>query len=449
MDWGSVFNFVGGIFGRSSQRNAQRQAEEQRREYAEKAAARQNAIAMRTWRQQIKSIHQNYLNQNIEREWNHWNALAKFQLNEVQIAGNKRLLESRQEFQYSLTELNRRTKYDLEKIAYESSKLKDRDAYDQRQFGIDLQNIRRKNEVDQYNFNVDLQYLADEQVKKLNDIENAYVTEMEDLADKENHSIAMQRYNITIGEIAVDVFKTQLAGNKALKQNERQALERFGQRLALGQAGNSVIRLLTDITNDKSRTEVEILNEMDSAIGAGMVAEAKAKLRLAEDLKKRYRNPKRIVRGAVRGFQKTFIETPSLEPYRELPNMPQFINAPKLVHARHIPGVAPIRGPEIPEPEYPEKPILVTADEIMGGYGGYGGSALSDILGTAVDFGRLIWNNRPTPAANMGPSIGNFQWQPYTPPTNIQWNPITAPPPITSIYDSSSANSHPMGGGWR
>ena len=424
-----IGSIVSGFFGRSSQRNAQREAERRARERAEAAAKRQNQIALRTWHQQIKTIHQNYLNQTREREWNHYNAIGQFGLSEIDRAGNKRLLESQKEFQYSLTQLNRRTKYDLERIAYDASKIQDRDAYAQRQFGIDLQNIRGKNEVEQYNFNVDLQYLADRQVKKLNDIENAYVTEMEDLADKENDSIAMQRYNITIGEIGVDVFKTQLAGNKSLKQNERQALERFGQRLALGQAGNSVIRLLTDITIDKAKTEANILNEMDASIGAGMVAEAKAKLRLAEDLKKRYRNPKRIVRGAVKGFQKTFIETPDLAPYRELPNMPQFVNAPKLVHARFIEGVAPIRGPSIPLPDYPDKPILVTADEIMGGSGGYGGSSLGDILGTAFDIGKFVFSNMPTPAANVG--------------SGIQWPTLTAPPPIPSL----SANSHPVGGG--
>ena len=409
-----------GLFGGGSRNNNQRQ-------YAEAAAKRQNEIAMRTWRQQIKTIHQNYLNQVREREWNHWNALGEFGLNEVSRAGNKRLLESRQEFEYAATEINRRMKHDLERIAYDSSRLQDREAYDQRQFGIDSQNIRGKNEVDQYNFNVDLQFLADRQVKKLNEIENAYVTEMQDLADKENDSLAMQRYNIAIGEIAVDVFKTQLAGNKTLQQNERQALERFGQRLALGQTGNSVIRLLTDITIDKAKTEVGILNEMDASVGAGQVAEAKAKLRLAEDLKKPFRNPKRIARGAVKGFQKTFIETPKLAPYRELPDMPQFKSGPKLVHARHIQGVAPIRGPSIPLPDYPDKPILVTPEELMGGSSS---SGLSNILGAAVDIGKLIFNNMNTPDANVGID-------------NVQWPTLTAPPPIPSL----SANSHPMGGG--
>ena len=409
-----------GLFGGGGGSNNQRQ-------YAEAAAKRQNEIAMRTWRQQIKTIHQNYLNQVREREWNHWNALGEFGLNEVSRAGNKRLLESRQEFEYAATEINRRMKHDLEKIAYDSSRLQDREAYEQRQFGIDSQNIRGKNEVEQYNFNVDLQFLADRQVKKLNEIENAYVTEMQDLADKENDSLAMQRYNIAIGEIAVDVFKAQLAGNKTLQQNERQALERFGQRLALGQTGNSVIRLLTDITIDKAKTEVGILNEMDASIGAGQVAEAKAKLRLAEDLKKPFRNPKRIARGAVKGFQKTFIETPKLAPYRELPDMPEFKSGPKLVHARHSQGVAPIRGPSIPLPDYPDKPILVTPEELMGGSSS---SGLSNILGAAVDIGKLIFNNMNTPAANVGID-------------NVQWPTLTAPPPIPSL----SANSHPMGGG--
>ena len=419
MVWGLVAAGASMLIG-GMQRSNERA---QNRAYAEAAAKRQNAIAKRTWHQQLKTIQQQYLNQVRQRNWDHWQALGQFGIDEIDRAAGARLNESKLEFEYAATEIGRRIKYDLEAIAYDQSRLEDRDAYAQRVFETDLKNKQGFAGVEQNNFDVEMRFLADEQRKLLNDLELSYLEEMEDLDDKTKDSIAIQRYNISIGEIAGDVFQAQVKGNKLLRKNEREALERFGQRLALGQTGNSVTRLLTDIAIDKAGVEAEVLNEMDASVGAGIVAEAKAKLRLAEELRRDFRNPKRVSPIAVMGQRAKWFDLPKLQPYREMPDIPKFLEGPGIVHARHIPGVAPIRGPEVPLPDYPEEPIYVTADEIMGGSGG---SGLIDALGTAFDIGKLVFNHMNTPAVA---------------------NPYAYKSGSLRISDSFSANNHPMGGG--
>ena len=428
MVWGLVSGLIGigvGAMQRSSQRAEQRA-------YAERAAARQNAIATRTYRQQIKQIHQTYLNTIREREWNHWQALGQFGIDEIDRAANARLQESKSEFDVAITEVNRRIKYDLDRLSYDQAQLQDREKYDQRYFDVQINNKQGRAGADQHNFDVQMRFLADQQRKQLNQLEIGYLEEMEGIDDKVGDTIAVQRYNIAVGEIAGDVLMAQVKGNKLLTKNDREALLRFGQRLALGQTGNSVSRLLTEVAIDKANVEANVLGEMEGAIGAGIVAEAKAKLRLAEDLRREAKRAKRVAPIAVLGQRSKWIDLPEPQPYREMPRIPAFQSGPGIVHARHIPGVAPIRGPEVPLPDYPDKPIPVTADEIMGGSSG---SGLANALGTAFDVGKLVFNHLNTPAAA----------NPLNTPAVA--NPYAYKSGSLRISDSFSANNHPMGGG--
>lgn len=415
----SVVGVASSISARNSQRRAQEQAAEDQRRAAEAAAKRNNKIALQTWRQQVRQLRLNYNNAKRERNWNHLTALSDFRLQEIGRIGQARLQEQQSENELATNELNRYFQYELERLAYaeavqqerfgykssaieyQSSKLKDRAAYDERRFAVELENLQGQAGSDQHNFNVEMRFMADSQARKLSELENGYVTKMRDIADKQQDSIAMQRYNIAIGEISGDVFQAQLAANKTLNKNSKQSLQKFGQRLALGQTGNSTIRLLSDIAREKANVEQQVLNEMDASVGAGIVAEAKAKLRLAEDLRKEMRSPYRLKPKAVMG-QKTkwfdlpvhllkYRELPDMPEYRERPNMPQFRSAPKLVHARFIPGVAPMIGPSVPKPIYPEKPIPVTMEEIMGGSSHLGSTGTGfqnamDIAKLALDF---------------------------------------------------------------
>lgn len=416
---------VGGL-GLLANRSAKNEQAAQNRAYAEAAARRQNLIAGRTWRQQIKQIHQQYLNQVREREWSHWNSIGEFYRNEVDRAAGFRLRESKDEFDLAVAELSRVIKYDLDKIAYKREQVTDRDKYDQRAYEINIANKEGLGSVEQANFDVEMRFLADQHRKALNDLELGYLDEIEGLDDKSRDSIATQKYNIAVGEIQGEVFAAQLKGNKLLNKNRKESLERFGQRLAIGQSGNSTIRLLTDIAIDKAGNEAEVLNEMNASVGLGIVAEAKAKLRLAEDLRRELRSAKRVTPGAVLGQRSKWFDLPELQPYREAPELPKFMPGPGMVHARYIRGVAPIRGPKVPLPEYPLAPIPVTADEIMGGSSG---SGLSNALGLAADIGKLVFNHLPTPAANA-PS------------------PYSYKSGAIRISDQVSANTHPMGGGW-
>ena len=103
-----------------------------------------------------------------------------------------------------------------------------------------------------------------------------------------------------------------------------------------------------------------------------------------------------------------FVKGPEFYDFTQGPQMYDYIERQQPVHARYIPGVAPVRGPSVPEPMYPEEPIPATAADA-----GAGGGGFFDILGGVLDIGSMAWKH-----------FGK------TPAGSTQWPEKTAPPPI-------------------
>ena len=511
-----VVSTVGGIMARNSQRAANRAA-------AQAAADRANRVAQQTYRQQVKTVHQNYLNSVREREWNHYQALGGFLLDETSKRAGLRLQESRSEFQFAASEIGRKLQHDLDALslereefqrrdryerdalAYESSEIGREDQFNQRNYQRARSEIQREAQALQqqyeakqrfasyeqgaarHNFNVDMQYLLGQQNKALNELEIYQQERLEKIENDSLDTIAIQRYNIAVGEVGARVALAQIEGNKAITASQKKALKAGGARLALGQTGNTVARLLVDIVSDQKRQEEEVLGAMGAAAGQGQVDIAIAKLKLATALRRERRVTPRVLAGAVMGVRmKSFLddqwdpkksgelaetgvvrepgEEPRFDPaslnridattrateldfskailppkFRRGPGLPTFVKGPDFydfvkgpqmydyierqpqVYARYIPGVAPVRGPEVPEPMYPEEPIPVTAESIGGGGGGGGG--FFDALGGILDIGSMAWRNfGSTPAASAAPTP-TFSYTPYSGPGH----PMTQP----------------------
>lgn len=472
MSWirgiGTALSIFGGVMQRSSQRSAQRA-------YSQAAADRANKVAEQTYRQQVKTIRQNYLNNVREREWNYWNAMSDFYISEQQEKFGMELQRSRSEFEFASTEINRRLQHDLEALSLESQEVQRQADYDQRVDEARRGFLGYEVSAARHNFDVEMQYMIGQQRKKLNELELGMGTDLQDANDRRLTSIALQRYNIAVGEVGVGVAKAQIAGNQAISAVQRDALEKAGARLALGQTGNTVARLLLDISNDKSEQEQEILGQMDEAVGQGEVQVALAKLKLAEALVRQKRIAPKVLAGAVMGVRvKSFldegskwrwdeesgglvdeakvkeVEGPKEPPVRDVqpvdgdppepvdvrpldfyknavlpgafrpgPKAAPFRARAPLAFAPYMRGSEPVRGPDVPLPAYPEEPIKVTPEQISGGGGG--GSTFFDALGGMIDVGRLIWGTRRTPQSQAGPPPATPGFTPYT------GHPMTAP----------------------
>ena len=402
MDWGWVVPVIGGILGaagRSSQRRADERAQ---REYAEKAAARNNKLAQRTHLQQVLSIQNQYQNAVRQREWQYLNAYGQYALSDLQA----QLRERRQQFDFAFSEVARKQEYDRQRFLAQREEGQRLLSHEERVHQILMGNERSKGAVAQHNFDVEQRFWEQTWANKLHDLSEDHRLEMEEIWNQQVDSLARQRYNISVGKIAGEVFAAQVAGNKMLTNIQKDKLQKVGARLALGQSGNSVLRLMGDVMREQAAEEEDVLSGMESAAGQGIVAQAEARLKLAEALDQKRRSARRVARGAVMGQRAKHFDMPDAPEFIRRPDMPGFVERPLTIMDPYVRDPAPVRGPRVPKPQMPLPPLYMTPEEVMGGASGGGGSLAADLLGVGLSVLEWGLNRRPTPAGQRyGPGF--------------------------------------------
>ena len=401
-------NLIGGMIGRAQQQRAQKEA-------AKRAAARNNALALQTWRAQVLGIHKQYQAQVRDREWRHMNAMGQYYLGE-----QKAEMQSRyEEFQYQMNEIDRKSQYDQLKYQTQAQEKQELMQRENRVTEIMLGNRREKAAVAQHNFNVEQQYWAATWDKQLHDLREQQRVDLNGVVNDQVHSLARQQYNISVGAIGMKVFDTQIKANKQLTAIQRKTLENMSARIVMGQSGNTMARLLVDSAREKYVAQEEVLAGAEQGLAAGEVAEAQARMDLARAMLDKRFAARQAARGAVMGVRAEHFDAPDAPDHVAMPDMPEYRAAPNIAR-EYVPGVKPIRGPAIPKPTIPEAPILMSWKDALGGAAAGNGSAIGDIISAGLQVGHLAWQHSSIPGS----------------------------PPATTFQDQRSAGSHPMGGGY-
>ena len=318
-----------GVFGQIRARNAEEARLKYQAAVQQHQMREQRRISWQTWREQVLSIQQGYLDQVRSRQWNFLQARHQYDVGER----NSQQAARERQFQFGMQELARRKQYDEQLSA-----VKRADVAEQGSVGL-------------HNEDVEMQYMIDQQTERMSRLQEDLKQELEGVSDNIRADIAKQKYNVTISGLVVQVAQAKADVLAGLDEGGRKTMLEQGAVMASQPAGLTRQRMVVNRAAQELNMQQRAQQQIAMAEGIKEQKTAEARLVLAESLL-RQRTGRRAVLGAVRGARRSFVANARPPGWRA-----------GVAPVRYLRDVAPIKGPSIRPPRIPKRPIFGTAPQ--------------------------------------------------------------------------------------